>query len=99
MSALKDSIDKVFQHKRSFPNIFIGGDFNLPSVHRENMSNTDGKHGNVKDLTFSIFDDYGLTQMVDMPTRPSSGNIVDLVVTTNPNLISGISVDPGMSDP
>ena len=68
MTALKDSVDKVFQHKKSFPNIVICGDFNLPGVDWTNMSNTDGKHDNVKDLTFSLFDDYGLTQLVDTPT-------------------------------
>ena len=37
-----------------------------------------------------------LTQMTDMPTR--NNNILDLALTTNPDLISDLDIHPGMSD-
>ena len=43
-----------------------------------------------------ILDDNNLTQVVELPTR--NQNILDLVITNNPNSVKNVSVIPGISD-
>ena len=41
---------------------------------------------------------YSLFQTVRDITRPASGNILDLIVTTHPALIQDLCIHPGISD-
>ena len=50
----------------------------------------------LNELFVKSLDDYGLTQMVDKPTRLS--NTLDLFVTNNPTFIAEIKVIPGPAD-
>ena len=43
-----------------------------------------------------ILNDFGLEQLVNSPTRNS--NTLDLVLATEPNLLSEIQIVPGISD-
>ena len=43
-----------------------------------------------------VLSDYGLEQLVMSPTR--NDNTLDLILTTQPDLISNLAVVPGMSD-
>ena len=45
-----------------------------------------------------IVGEFGLVNMVNEPTQLDSGNILDLVLTSNPSLISTINTVAGMSD-
>ena len=98
LTALKDSLSKLYEGKKSIPLLVLGGDFNLPGIDWENYKNLDGKNVNVKDYFFELLDDFGLSQLVTFITRPSSNAILDLVLTTNPNIISDLSSCPGISD-
>ena len=50
----------------------------------------------IKEKVLDIMDQFNLTQVVQEPTRQN--NILDLVFTTQPDLIKGSYVVPGMSD-
>ena len=39
-----------------------------------------------------------MTQVIRDITRPASGNILDLLITSNPGLVSDAGVYPGISD-
>ena len=43
-------------------------------------------------------DQFGFTQHVRVPTRSVSNNLLDLMYTSKPNLISSVEVVTGMSD-
>ena len=45
-----------------------------------------------------MVDQFGLTQHQLEVTRPASGNILDLVLCSSPNLVKSVEVIPGMSD-
>jgi len=45
-----------------------------------------------------MVDQFGLTQHPLEVTKPASGNILDLVWCSNPNLVKSVEVIPGMSD-
>ena len=88
----------MYDGKKSIPLVLIGGDFNLPGIDWDKYTNVDGKHSNVKDFFFDLLDDYGLSQLVNFVTRPASEAILDLVLTSNPNLLTNISSSSGISD-
>ncbi|XP_049273371.1 uncharacterized protein LOC125759117, partial [Rhipicephalus sanguineus] len=75
--------------------VFLGGDFNLP-----NFNWTAGRVAGDGSRIYSEFEEllglYGLQQYVLEPTRENS--ILDLVLCNEPNLVSGITVCPGISD-
>ena len=76
---------------------WLAGDFNFPVI---NWSSKTLKHNcpssDLHELFVKSLDDYGLTQMIDKPTRLS--NALDLFMTNNPTLISEIKVIPGLAD-
>ena len=70
------------------------GDFNLPNV----VWREDGTHhicgGTSTERAFiEMFDTLGLLQWISLPTYPSSGNTLDLVLTTEPDCIGSITVE------
>ena len=42
--------------------------------------------------------EFGLQNMMNNPTRIDSGNILDLILTSNPSIIENTHTTPGMSD-
>ena len=79
------------------------GDFNLPSISSTDDDNyiiqANPSYGlDVNNKMLDIVNDHSLTQHVKKPTR--GNNILDLVFTTKPDMISKISVEVrcGMSD-
>lgn len=73
--------------------IILFGDFNFPSINWSNLSFTgSGESGSFLDVCH----DFNLTQLVDQPTRDA--NILDLVLTTSPQLIQTITYTDGFSD-
>ena len=86
---------------KSLPDIVLTGDFNLPDLvwdeedgYSLKPSPAYGTEVNTKLL--DIINDHSMFQHVKQPTR--KGNILDLVLTTNPNLIKNVQVVNGMSD-
>ncbi|XP_048581671.1 uncharacterized protein LOC125561388 [Nematostella vectensis] len=86
--------------KNPIPNILITGDLNLPSISWEDdnyavrPNPTYGLEVNHKFL--DIVNDHSLTQHVMEPTRGE--NTLDLVLTTCPEMVLDLVVEPGMSD-
>ena len=83
--------------KTAHQHIIIGGDFNFPgwdwqnSCLKENCQNP-----SLHNRFGSILDDFGLTQIINKPTR--GDNILDLIITNNPSLVNRTEIIPGISD-
>ena len=59
------------------------GDFNFPNIHWDTLENTSG----VNELVFvELLNDHYLSQLINTPTR--GNNILDLVITNMPDLVS-----------
>ena len=70
------------------------GDFNLPNVEWRGAAETVFSKGTGIEKAFlNMFDSLGLHQWVFVPTYPSSGNILDLVLTTEPDCIASLLVE------
>ena len=98
LEALASSYNKLITlQKRSSPNIIIGGDFNLPGIDWETWQTgctNKSQHEVLLDFLFKN----SLTQLISQATRPTSNNILDLLITSSPNLIENILTVPGISD-
>ena len=96
LDLLFSSLDRICNSKNC--HIWLAaGDFNFPGI---SWSSKNLKHNcpssDLHELFVKSLDDYGLTQVVDKPTRLS--NTLDLFMTNNPTLISEIKVIPGLAD-
>ena len=98
LEALASSYNKLITlHKRSSPHIIIGGDFNLPGIDWETLQTgctNKAKHEVLLDFLL----DNSLSQLISQATRPTSNNILDLLITSSPNLAKNIQAAPGISD-
>lgn len=69
--------------------VIVVGDFNLPSIDWSRSS----LHCTPLDRMFlDTFTALGLNQWIDEPTYPKSGNILDLVLTSEPDRIGSLNV-------
>ena len=73
------------------------GDFNLPNIDW-NLNTVFGSTYPLElcNMLIESFNTFGLTQMVDSPTRES--NILDLFATNRPSLIHKVEIISGLSD-
>ena len=73
--------------------VILMGDFNLPGLDWScgHPITTPGCSRSVQ-MFVDMFDSLGLTQWVTQPTYPRSGNILDLVLTTEPDRIGRIDI-------
>ena len=97
---LQTTLQSLQLNYLSPPTIVIAGDFNLPSI---NWSDNDATvlpsptYGReLNSLCLEFMDDYSLEQLVYQLTR--QGNILGIVLTSEPDMISDIDVVPGISD-
>ena len=96
---LRSAIEEIYQsHSNTQPNIILAGDFNLPNVNWTDLNSTDNKQITTKNTMFDLITDFNMTQMVTQVTRQASQNILDLVVTNNPNLVGNVQTHSGISD-
>ena len=84
-------------HKRSSPNIIIGGDFNLPGIDWKTWQ-TGCTNKNQHEVLLDFLLNNSLSQLISQATRPTSNNILDLFITSSSNLIENIQAAPGISD-
>ena len=78
--------------------ILLGGDFNFPSIDWTNNSfRTYPQYGEgiIKKM-MDVTNDLSLIQHIHKPTRGK--NILDLLFSTNPDMVQNVTVAPGMSD-
>ena len=77
--------------------IWISGDLNLPDIDWKTESIEGHQHSNAINTAFlSAFQELGLAQIVDFPTRLH--NTLDLFLTNRPSMISNCTPLPGVSD-
>lgn len=78
--------------------LIIFGDFNFPSIDWSTLTVVCKDTEANEFLTTCL--DHSLTQVIDQPTRHSatSANILDLILTNNPDLCSDITHLDGLSD-
>ena len=96
LDMLRNSLDKLVGKK---DNIMVVGDLNLPKftwVDCEPSIKPDCSCKCVYDSFVAILDDYNLVQIVTEPTRRD--NVLDLILTSNPTLVSKVECIPGLSD-
>ena len=98
LDVLASSYNKLITlHRRSSPNIIIGGDFNLPGIDCKTWQT-----GCTNKSQHEVFLDFllsnSLSQLISQATRPTSNNILDLLITFSQNLIENIQAVPGISD-
>ena len=98
-----DELESAFMdlHQSSrgkHPNIVIGGDFNCPNVKWSSNNETGNICSPVEKHFEEFCNSYDLTQHVKEATRVESGNVLDLILTSKPNLVMNTEVTVGMSD-
>ena len=84
-----DSINQVFTKVPNHPKIMIGGDLNFCDISWGNKvpSACNPATASQHNTFLQMMDDYSPTQHVKVPTRPVSGKILDLLLSTYPNYI------------
>ena len=74
--------------------VIIMGDFNLPSLRWDLANMLDGYITPLDSLFYDTFAVAGLTQWVDQPTYVPSGNVLDLILTSDVNVVGNIEIFP-----
>ena len=82
-------------NRRKNPNVVIAGDFNHPYINWDTQSTTNPATAATHQKLLDVLLCNSLSQVVRDVTRPSSGNILDLINTSNPTLIENVNVHPG----
>ena len=91
----RDILEMRAKFKKS--EFFIGGDFNLPDIDWATLEVKGGRYRKkISENILEACSDARLSQVVDEPTRKD--NILDIFLTSNPNLIPKTSVIAGFSD-
>ena len=84
--ACRDFIKKA-RSRRGVKGIVLAGDLNMPKIDWENYSSTE----NIDRLFLDSFTNLELEQLINVPTH-TRGNILDLLLTDKPVLISDLAV-------
>ena len=96
---LNDILTTIHESSVS-PEILLAGDFNLPDLRFEDgigYVNRNPTYGyEINSLFVEIMNNYGFEQLVTQPTRKN--HLLDLVLSTNPDIIENVQVVPGISD-
>ena len=98
LEALQASLTKLYKSQKNTPNVVIAGDFNLPDIDWDNQQTTNTRTASKHNKLLEIISEFGLQNLVNDPTRIESGNILDLILTSNPSIITNTHTTPGMSD-
>ena len=95
---LDEALRKIPQPKETLPNVIVTGDFNVPDIDWPNVIiKGNPQYGReLNELMKDTLQENNLTQCNHKPTRYD--NILYLVCTTNPDLITSITTAGGMSD-
>lgn len=99
VSELHDALNLVYTR---FPSskVILMGDFNFPNITWNTQPPSLSPFSTLANDFIDLCSTFSLSQLVTQPTRRTSNvaNILDLVLTTRPDLISSISQLPGISD-
>lgn len=96
---LHDVLSSVVTRHTS-ASVFLLGDFNYPNISWPPVASTSPVHNTEHCNFLNLCSTFSLTQLVTCPTRvtDSTANILDLVLTSRPDLTSPITYLPGISD-
>ena len=75
---------------RKYRDVIIVGDLNLSTVRDWSSPIAENE---LENMYVDLFSDLGLTSMVNTRTH-KAGNILDLILTNRPDLVSGVSIEP-----
>lgn len=80
--------------------VFLLGDFNFPKILWSGMCPVPSDLSGETSEFINLCTDFNFSQLITQPTRvtASSSNILDLVLTTTPDLVHSLSFLPGLSD-
>lgn len=99
MSNLHDVINNI--HYR-FPNLplLLLGDFNFPNITWSSVTPYSNPPSSECTEFLNLCSAFNLSQLVTEPTRvtPSTANVLDLILTSSPDIVTSISCLPGLSD-
>ena len=98
INKLHESILKLTCKDTVLPNIILTGDFNVPDINWGNMSIRNNPNYSLQ-LNNTMIDFVNvnyISHLTDQPTR--NDNILDLTLTTNPDIISVTEILTGISD-
>lgn len=101
LEGLHQSLSNIW-YRRSHPNISIDADFIYPDISTGITSALQNKSSNPSTCYQKLSDILlynSVSQTVrEVNRRPSSNNMLDLVVTSNPALVESVCVQSGISD-
>ena len=90
------SVNNLFQEQApAYPHLIIGGDFNLPGIDWKNMEITGHNDIEISNSLMDCIQEHNLSQLTERPTRGE--NIIDLLFTSNPNMLSNETHAPSPS--
>ena len=93
---------QIIGEKVKDPIIVVGGDFNLPHINWRNLtcsnSSRERKFSQKLIDTFSLHAIEQVNMTKTRTTRAGEGNILDLLATTHPQLITNLDIVDGISD-
>lgn len=92
-----DALNDIVKRHPHTP-VFLLGDFNYPKINWS-LPSCSLSSLSADSLHFvELCEDFNLTQLVTQPTRmgPTSSNVLDLILTTVPDLVHSISYIPGI---
>nr|XP_054755967.1 uncharacterized protein LOC129261972 [Lytechinus pictus] len=95
---LQGSISTIFRKHRKLPALVLAGDFNLPDIDWCKVVTSNPRTHAIHSHFLNFVNGCSLTQMGREPTRPASGNILDLILTTTPDAVNNTQTKPGISD-
>ena len=91
-TAENEELARVLQEVVSGKEIIILGDFNLPNIEWASQEIPFSHVPPLESMFLEVFTFYGLVQWVSEPTFPSSGNILDLLLTTEKDRVGKVDV-------
>ena len=101
----ESKLDDSFSSYSIFPSNYSiyrkdrnAGDFRHPDINWDDQSTTNPATSTCHQKLLDILLHNSLSQTVREVTRPSSNNILDLVVKSNPALVENVCVQSGISD-
>jgi exonuclease III len=99
INQLHESVSKLTCKKDGvLLNVIINGDVNTPNIIWEDLTVNNNPNYSIQ-LNNTMLDFVNanfLTRLINTPTR--NDNILDLVLSTNPDIIYDLEIHPGMSD-
>ena len=102
LEELASSVSKIInKNRKTQPNLIIAGDFNYPDIDWSSWKTIKASTASVHCRFLSFLHENSLAQLQHKVTRPQSNSVLDLIVTSCPQLINNIDVLhvlPGISD-